>query len=215
MKLVLTVLKTNYPAQTVLLKSEMGDEYSGFLTKTEVGVPAVVFGWKPFYSKEVTPLQVSLTAAKEENLLYQIHFLTNAIQTRLSENNIFIKDVNSKKEIPVELLNGLMDKKIYLLTHNIKPVTYKFHMSFADLMNGKIVTVTRITPKIPHLPSTGDKPVKSVKECLEEFAISMNKSYINHNIILRFSGDINEQERADILEICNKNGFKKVVFEAE
>jgi hypothetical protein len=215
MKLTLTVLKPSYPNQTVLLKSEMGDEYSGFLTKTDTGTPAVIFGWKAFYGKEVTPLQVSLTAAKEENLLYQIHFLTNAIQTRLSENNIFIKDVNSEKEIPVNLLDGLMDKKIYLLTHDVKAVTYKFHMSFADLMNGKIVTVTRIAPKIPHLPSTGDKPIESIKKHMEEFVLSMNKSYINYNAILRFSGDINAQERADILEICNKNGFKKVVFEAE
>lgn len=215
MKLVLTVLKPNYPAQTVLMKSENDGEYSGFLTKTETGAPAVVFGWKPPYSSEVIPLQVSLIAAKEENLLYQIHFLTKAIQTQLSENSIFIKDVNSGREISVDLLNGLMDKKIYLLTHNIEPVTYEFHMSFADTMPGKIVTVTRIAPKIRYLPSTADKPVRSVKECLFDFALSMNKSYVNHNIILHFSGDINEEEHSDILEICNKNGFKKVAFEAE
>ena len=213
MRLVLEVLKTKYPANTVLLKSDNGDEYSGFLTKTDDGTQAVVFGFKASYSDEVTPLQVSLVAAKKENQLFQIYYLAKAVQTEFS-NEVFIKDMNTEREIPVNLLCGLTDKKIYLLTHNVEPVTYRFEMCFADSINGKLAMITRTWPKLQHLPDSAEKPVESVKKCIEDFAFSMNKSYISHNVLLSLSGDINEEERADILETCNKNSFT-AIFEIE
>ena len=213
MKISLEVLKTKYPAQTVLLKSDMGDEYSGFLTKTESGIPAVIFSWKAFYSDEVIPFLVSLDAAKKENQLFQIQFLVKALQSEFS-NEVFIKDMNTGREIPVNLLSDLIDKKVYLLTHDIKPVVYKFEMCFADTLNGKLAMITRTKPVLRYLPPTGEKPINSIEECIEDFVFHMNIAYINHNVLLRLSGDINEQERINVLNICNKNGFK-VVFEKE